>query len=157
MVHFSLLQQSKAQAQPTSVTTTPGVLSTVVPTPTPTIAQINYASNAVDIYNDVTPQLNPTTHHIVAIGFDNAWQGWPYTPERHAFVWHDNSFLFEIAAYDNSHEAVADANYNAATQGNRYRTNVIGVCMVLYDEGVDIITVADYLSILSSEPRCRFS
>lgn len=145
-----------AQLVPSRAATTPLATSTAaLPPLTPTIAQMSQAPDAVAIYNDVALRLDPATHHIGAVGYDNAWQGWPYTPERRAFMWHDNSSLFEIAAYANSYEATADANYNAAIQGNTYRTNVVGACMFLYDSGASTVTAADYLSILADEPGCK--
>jgi hypothetical protein len=148
---------NRAQSTPTA----PAVLvtptqqaATAIATTQPTTGQTNTQLAAVDIYNRLASQLDTSTHHIVSVGYDTVWGGWPYTPERQAFVWHDNGSLYEIAAFTNSSEATADSNYNPQVNGNKYGTTVIGTCLFLFDSTANRVTTSDYLSLLNNQPGC---
>ncbi len=154
VIFFTVMYYNAKPGNP-SPASSPTASSNGPTTTGPTVGQTTPSSDATAIYNSLIGKLSPTTHHVVAVGSDTAWQGWPYTPERQAFVWHDNNFLFEIAAYSSSNEVVADINYNATTQGTKYQANAIGTCMFLYDSGADSTTPADYFRLLANEQGCQ--
>jgi hypothetical protein len=151
---------------------TPTTVPTRAPTSTPTIIIETPSPNgpgpaagtdAQDIFYRLQAQLLPP-HSLVAGGYDTDWKGWPYTPERNAFWWKDNGILYEVAAFASpgninvsNTEAVADANYSDAIQGNRFASAVDGSCMILTSGKFYCCPAADdpYFYALASDPGCQ--
>jgi hypothetical protein len=135
----------------------PTATPTIPPTATPTTQAQPGPIDAVAIYNDIAPQLDPATHFVVAIGYDYAWQGWPYKPERSAFMWYDHGLLVEVAAFTTPSEVTADAVYNNVTQGKKYQADApgAGTCMLLYDIRISTTMLEDYFRLLEAEPGCK--
>lgn len=148
--------------------TSPPAITVIVetPTPAPTFQDggpTTVGSDARDIFYRLQAQLLPP-HSLVAGGYDTDWKNWPYTPERSAFWWKDNGVLYEVAAFGSpgnmsvsNQEAVADANYSSAIQGNKFDDAVDGSCMILTSGKFYCCPAADdpYYYALAGDPGCQ--
>lgn len=148
-------------------TLAPTATPTPIPTPTtsaaPTPTAVGNGVDAIDIFYRLQAQLLPP-YYLIAGGYDTNWNNWPYTPERHAFTWHDNGVFYEAAAFGvignldvSNMEAVADANYSTGVQGSVYDAEVDRSCLIIKKGKFFCCPAANdpYYNALASDPGCQ--